>query len=119
MNTRHRVNFASQGSIGSDTLASLRLRNNEPTSTNIYHRLAISIAVICWLVLGHHPPDDYTGKGYAVHRDDRNGFGKRVVVGVHFNQLRADEMLLPAEDGNPQTIEVGVRIIKNGLDVRL
>ena len=113
MNTRHCVHFASQGSVGLNSLVILRLNNNELMSIGTYYRLAVNNGVVCWFVLGHQEPDDYTGEGHAVHRKDRNGFGKRVVVGVHFNQLRVDEMLLPTEDGNPQTVEVGVKIIKS------
>lgn len=109
MNTRHCVNFASQSSISSDTLAFLCLRNNASTSTSIYHRLATCIAVICWLVLGYHLPDDYTGKGRAVHRNNRNSFGKRDAAGVNHYQPRANTVPFPKTNGKPQIIEDGVK----------
>ena len=109
MNTPHCVHFASQGSVGSDALALLRLINNELTPTSIYHQLAICIAVICWFVLGHYPPDCYTRTGYAGHSDIRNGFGERAAVGVYDNQLRVNAVPLSVEDGKPQIIEVGVK----------
>ena len=60
MNTRHCVHFASQGSIGSDSLALSRLSNNELTSIGIYYRLAVNNGVVCWFVLGHQQPDYYS-----------------------------------------------------------
>ncbi len=109
MNTRHCVSFVSQGAISSNSLRFSCLRNNELTSTSSYHRLAICIAVICWLVLRHHLPDDYTGKGYAVHRDDRNGIGRRDTAGVNHYQLRANTVPFPKINGKPQKVEVGVK----------
>ena len=118
MNTRHCVHFASQGSVGSDSLALLRLINNELTRTNIYQQLAICSAVICWFVLGHHPPDCYTRKGRAAHRNVHNGFGERAPVGVYYDQLRVNVVPLSVEDGKPQIVEVSVKS-KRRLDVRL
>ena len=63
MNTRHCVHFASQGSVGSDSLALLRLSNNELTSISTYYRLAVNNGVVCWFVLGHQQPDYYTKEG--------------------------------------------------------
>ena len=118
MNTRHCVHFASQGSVGSDSLALLRLMNNELTRTNIYHQLAIYLAVICWFALGHQPSDCYTRKGRAAQWSARNGFGERAAVGVYYEQLRVNVMLLSVEDGKPQIVEVDVKS-KRRLDVRL
>lgn len=112
MNTRHCVHFASQGSVGSDSLALLRLSNNELTSISTYYRLAVNNGVVCWFVLGHQQPDYYTRKGRAVHREEHDGFGKRVAVGTHFYQLRVDEASLPAEDGIPPAVEVGIKMKK-------
>ena len=109
MNTRPCVHFASQGSVGSDSLALLRLINNELTRTNIYHQLAIRSAVICWFLLGHHPSDCYTRKGRAAHRNVRNGFGERAAVGVYYDQLRANAVPLSVKDGKPHIVEVGVK----------
>ena len=116
MNSRHCVHFASQGSTGSDSLAILRLRNDELMSIGIYYQLAVNNGVVCWFMLGHQLPDcDYTGKGRAAYLEDRDGFGKCVAAGVHFYQLRADETPLPAEDGNPQGLRSASIVESNDL----
>ena len=118
MNTRHCVHFASQGSVGSDSLALLRLSNNESTHSSIYYQLAICLAVICWFALGHQSSDCYTKKGRAAHRNVHNGFGERAAVGVYYEQLQVNVVPLSVEDGKPQIVEVDVKS-KRRLDVRL
>jgi hypothetical protein len=114
MNTRHCVHFASQGSVGSDSLALSRLSNNELTSIGIYYRLVVNNGVVCWFMLGHQQPDYYyTGKGRAAYWEDRDGFGKCVAAGVHFYQLRVDEAPFPAEDGNPQRLRSASKAKRN------
>ena len=91
MNTRRCVHFASQDSVSLNSLAVLRLDNNELKSIDTYYRLAINNGVGHRFVLGCQTPDCYKGRGHARHRNDSNGFGKRVVGGIHFYQLQADE----------------------------
>ena len=117
MNTRRCVHFASQDSVSLNSLAVLRLDNNELKSIDTYYRLAINNGVGHRFVLGCQTPDCYKGRGHAEHRNDSNGFGKRVVGGIHFYQLQADEEPHPVEDGNPRTVEVGVKIKKKRLSV--
>ncbi len=112
MNTRHCVHFASQDSVRLNSLTVLYLRHNELKSISTYHRLTINNDVGYRFVLGCQQPDCSTGRVPVVRVDDRNSFGKCVVGGVHFHQLRADKIPFFVEDGNPQTVEVGVKIEK-------
>ena len=113
MNTRHCVNFASQGSVGSNSLAIFCLSLDEPMNTSIYHQLAICIAAICWFVLGYRPPDDNIGTGRTAQRDACNDYGKSTAEDACFHPLRADAMPFPIEDGKPQIVEVGVKSERN------
>ena len=90
MNPLHSVNFASQGSVGSNALALLCLSPDEPTNTSIYHRLAICIAAICWFMLRYRPLDDNIGKGWVSQRDACNDFGKCNAASPCFHPLRAE-----------------------------
>ena len=38
-------------------------------------------------------------------------------IDTHSYHLQADEVSLPAEDGNPRTVEIGVKIEKKRLNV--
>ena len=117
MNTRRCVHFASQDSLCLNSLAVLCLSHNELKSIDTYYRLAINNGVGHRFVLGCQTPDCYKGWGHAEHRNDSNSFGKRVVGGVYFYLLRADEVPHPVEDGNPRMVEVGVKIKKKRLSV--
>ena len=112
MNIRDRVHFTLQDSLCPS--------HNALKSIGTYRQPAINNGVGYRFVLGCQQPDCsgcYKGRGYAGHANDSNGFGKRVVGGVHFHPLRADEVPLPAEDGKPRTVEVGVKIEKKRLSV--
>ena len=109
MNIRDRVHFAPQ-----DPLC---LNYNELKCIGIHYRPVLNNGVGHWFVLGCQQSDCSNGRGHAGHRDDSNGFGKCVVGGVYFYHLRADEVPLPAEDGKPRTVEVGVKIEKKRLSV--
>lgn len=109
MNPLPCANFASQGSVSSNSLAILRLNPDELPNTSLYHRLAICIAAICWFVLGYRPPDDYIGKGRTVQHAAYNACGKYALVGAYFHRLRVDPVPFPAEDSRPQIVEGGVK----------
>ncbi len=94
MNSRHCVHFASQGSTGSDSLAILRLRNDELISIGLYYQLAVNNGV--------------KSRGYKP-------LPQRADPCVHFYQLRADETPLPAEDGNPQRLRSASIVESNDL----
>ena len=119
MNTRPCVHFASQGSIDLNSLSILHLGNNKLTSVGAYYRLAIDSAIVHLFVrAGPSKARLLKREWRAVHRDGRNGFGKCVAASVYFHQLRADKVPLPAEDGNPQTVEISVKVKKKRFDVR-
>ena len=117
MNIRDRVHSASQDFLCLNSLAVSRLNHNESKRIGTYYQPAINNGVGHRFVLGCQTPDCYKGRGHARHRNDSNGFGKRVVGGIHFYQLQADEEPHPVEDGNPRTVEVGVKIKKKRLSV--
>ena len=118
MNIRDRVHLASQDSLCLNPLVILRLDNNASKRIGTYSRPIINNGVGHRFVLGCQQPDCFKGRGHAGHVDESNGFGKRAVDGVHFQRLRADVVPLPAEDGKPRTVEVGVKIEKQRLSVR-
>ena len=109
MNIRDRVH-----SVLQDPLC---LSYNELKSIGTYYRPAINNGVGHRFVLECQQSDCSNGWGHAGHSDESNGFGKCVVGGDHFHQLRADEVPLPVEDGNPRTVQVGVKIEKKRLSV--
>lgn len=109
MNIRDRVHSVSQDS--------LRLNHNELKSIGTYYRPALNNGVGYRFVLGCQQPDCSKGWVHAGHSDDSNSLRKCVVGGVDSYHLRADEVPLPAEDGNPRTVEVGVKIEKKRLSV--
>ena len=92
MNTRHCVHSISQDPVCLNSLAVLCLRHNELKSIGTYYRPITNNGVGYWFVLGCQQPDCYKGRGHAGHTDDSNSFRNRVVGGVHFHQLQADEM---------------------------
>ena len=109
MNIRDRVHSVSQDS--------LCLNYNELKSIDTHYRPALNNGVSYRFVLGCQQPDCSKGRGHAGHSEDSNGLRKCVVGGVHSYHLRADEAPLPAEDGKPRTVEVGVKIEKKRLNV--
>lgn len=117
MNIRDRVHLASQDSLCLNPLAILRLDNNALKRIGTDSRPVINNGVGHRFVLGCQQPDCYKGWGHAGHVDESNGLGKRAVGGVHFHRLQADVVPLPAEDGKPRTVEVGVKIEKERLSV--
>ena len=115
MNIRDRVHFAPQDSLCLNSLAVSRLNHNELKRIGTYYRPAINNGVGHRFVLGCQQPDCYKGRGHGA--EDSDGFKKCVVGGIHFYHLRADEVPLPAKDGKPRTVEVGVKIEKKRLSV--
>ncbi len=112
MNIRDRVRSASQDSLCLNSLAASRLNHNELKRINTCYRPATHNGVGYRFVLGCQQPDCYKGRGRAGPEYNSNGFGQCVVGSVHFYHLRADEVPLPAKDGKPRTVEVGVKIKK-------
>ena len=117
MDIRDRVHSASQDSSRLNSLAASRLNHNESKRINTHYRPAINNGVGYRLVLGCQQPDCYKGRGGAGPGYNSSGFGQCVVGSVHFYYLRADEVPLPAKDGKPRTVEVGVKIEKKRLSV--
>ena len=117
MNIRDRVHLAPQDSLCLNSLAVSRLNHNELKHIGTYYRPAINNGVGSGFVLGGQQPDCYKGRGHAGHADASDGFRKRVVGGIHFYHLQADEVPLPAKDGKPRIVEVGVKIQKKRLSV--
>ena len=114
MNIRARVHFASQDYVGLNSLAILRLDNNELTSIGTCYRLATTNDVGRRFVLGCQKPGCYRGKGRAGSGNNSNGLRKRVAV----DQLRVSAEHVPVEDGNPQMVEVGIKIEKKRFGIR-
>lgn len=117
MNIRDRVHFAPQDFLCLNSLAVLRLSHNELKSIGTYYRPGLNNGVGPRFVLGCQQPDCSKGRGHTGHSDDSNSLRKCVVGGAHFHQRLTDELPLPAEDGNPRTVEVGVKIEKKRLSV--
>jgi len=117
MNIRDRVHFAPQDPLCFNSLAVSRLSHNELKCIGTYYRPVLNNGVSYRFVLGCQQPDCSKGRGHARHSDDSNSLRKCVVGGAHFHQLLTDELPLPAEDGNPRTVEVGVKIEKKRLSV--
>ena len=117
MNIRDRVHLALQDSLCLNSLAVLRLSHNESKCIGTYYRPTINNGVGHRFVLGCQQPDCYKGRGHVGHADDSVGFRKCVIGGVHFHQLRADEVPLPVKDGKPRKVKVGVKIEKKRLSV--
>lgn len=114
MNIRDRVHSASQDSLCLNSLAVSRLNHNELKRIGTYSQPVTNNGVGRRFVLGCQQSDCYKGRGHA---EDSDGFKKCVVGGIHFYHLRADEVPLPAKDGKPRTVEVGVKIEKKRLSV--
>ena len=117
MNIRDRVHLALQDSLCLNSLAVLRLSHNESKCIGTYCQSAINNGVVHRFVMGCQQPDCYKGRGHAGHADESNGFGKPVLESVHFHPLRVDEVSLPAKDGKPRKVKVGVTIEKKRLSV--
>ena len=117
MNTRDRVHFASQDSVSLNSLAILRLNDDEYRSIGTHYRLAITNGVGRRFVLRCQKPDCYKETGRAGPRNHSDGLGKRVAVAGDFYQLRSEVLSVLVEDGSPQT--VGVKIGKKRLGIRL
>ena len=117
MNIRDRVHLASQGFLCLNSLTVSRLSHNELKGISTHYRPVLNNGVGPRFVLGCQQPDCCKGRGHAGYLDDSNSLRKCVVGGAHFHQLLTDELPLPAEDGNPRTVEVGVKIEKKRLSV--
>ena len=114
MNIRDRVHLALQDSLCLNSLAVLCRSHNELKHIGTYYRPAINNGVGPRFVLGCQPPDCYKGRAHA---DDNDSFRKCIVGGIHSYHLQADEVPLPAKDGKPRTVEVGVKTEKKRLSV--
>ena len=114
MNVRDRVHSASQDSLCLNSLAVSGLNHNELKRIGTYYRPVINNGVGPRFVLGCQQPGCYKGRGHA---DDSEDFKKCVIGGAYFHQLRVDEVPLPAKDGKPRTVEVGVKMKKKRLSV--
>ena len=92
MNIRDRVHLAPQDSLCLNSLTVSRLNHNELKHIGTYYRPATNNGVGSGFVLGGQQPDCYKGRGHAGHADASDGFRKRVVGGIHFYHLQADEV---------------------------